>query len=199
MEFDKVIAKRHSIRSFTDKKVSWKDVLDAVDCALQSPAAGNNNNLNYTIIEDPKIIKQLAEDSEQLWIQEASVVVVISSNNRNLKSMYGERGIRYGYQQSGAAIQNFLLKLTDLGLSACWVGAYDDDLICSRIGIPSDMHVEAIVPIGYAKVKGKGKEHYAKKPRLENNIWWNKWQQKRRDYVFKEPPRHTTPVIFGEK
>lgn len=199
MELDKAIYGRHSVRSFKDKKVNWKDVLDCVDCALQAPTAGNNNTLNYTIIEDPKMINMLAEDCDQLWMQDAPVLVVINSNERNLKSMYGERGRIYGHQQAGAAIQNFLLKITELGLSACWVGAYDSDLIRSRVGIPHDMNVEAIIPIGYSKIQTKGKAKVARKPKLDNNVWWNKWQQKRRDSVFKEPPRHSTPVVFGEK
>jgi nitroreductase len=199
MELDKAIYERHSVRSFKDKKVSWKDVLDCVDAALQAPCAGNNYNLNFTIVEDPKRIKQLAEDCDQLWIQEAPTVVVVSSNNRNLKSMYGERGLRYGHQQAGAAIQNFLLKVNELGLSTCWIGAYDDDLICSRMNVPSDMKIEAILPIGYAKAQSKGKKISTRRPKLDNNVWWNNWQQKRRDYVFREPPRHTTPVVFGEK
>ncbi|MDO8563433.1 MAG: hypothetical protein Q7R87_00300, partial [Nanoarchaeota archaeon] len=59
--------------------------------------------------------------------------------------------------------------------------------------------IEAIIPIGYSKVQTKGKAIVARKPKLDNNVWWNTWQQKRRDYVFREPPRHASPVVFGEK
>ena len=62
---------------------------------------------------------------------------------------YGERGRVYCKQQAGAAIQNFLLKIEEKGLSTCWVGHFADNLVKEILKIPDEIDVEAFFPIGY--------------------------------------------------
>lgn len=197
MELEKAILKRRSVRSFKEKKASWKDILIAIEAALQAPFAGNNDHLSFVIVENQNKINKLAEQCEQLWMQEASAIVAVVSNSRILEHLYGERGLIYGRQQAGAAIQNFLLTITDIGLAACWVGAYDDDKVKSTLGAPEHIRVEALIPVGYENVKTK--EAKVVKKRLENSVGWDSFGKKRRDFVFKEAPKHTTPAVWGEK
>ncbi len=124
MEFDKVVRKRKSANHFSGKKVSWKDVLEAIDAANQGPFAGNHNNLHFLIVEEPSTIKDLANCCEQSWISNSNILIVVCSDDTHLQDLYGERGRIYSRQQSGAAIQTLLLKLTDLGISSCWVGIF---------------------------------------------------------------------------
>ena len=185
MEFDSVIKKRKSAQAFTAKKPSWKAILDAIDSAIQNPFAGNHNNLKFLIIEDSKTINKIANLAEQTWISESSTLVLICSNETHLENIYGERGRIYSRQQAGAAIQTLLLKLVDLGLSACWVGAYSDKDIKHLLSIPNKIQIEAIIPIGYenkaVKIEKKKKEH------LEKVIYWESWFNDKRPPLFKEP------------
>ncbi len=199
MELDEAIKKRRSCRSFKDKKADWRVAIDGIEAACQAPFAGNNNHLKFVIIEDPRKIKQLAENCDQSWVQDVGLVVVIVSNEKNLEHMYGEQAKIYGRQQAGAAIQNFLLKVTDLGLGTCWIGSYDEDLILSRIGAPNYMHIEAILPIGYPQSIPKGKEEKILKKSINSAVYWEQWAENRRQHMFIEPERHTTPVVFGQK
>jgi len=184
MEFDNLVKKRHSVRDFADKKTSWKLVLDAIDSTLACPYADNQNNLKFIIIEKPETIKEISKLSEQSWIEDASIVVVVCSDNRHLEKMYGDRGKIYSRQQAGAAIQTLLLKLTDLGLGACWIGAYPDEILEQTLKIPSFMRIEAIIPIGHEKpVKGKPEKI---KLSLEHVIRWEDFSQERRPTLFEE-------------
>lgn len=182
MEFDSVIEKRKSVRSFKNKTVSWKDVLESVDAACNGPFADGLNHLKFLIIESQETIDKLAELSNQLWLNESSVVVVVGSDDSNLENMHGERGRVYSRQQSGAAIENFMLKLTDLGLSSCWVGSFSDETVKQFLGIPSHIQVEALIPIGYEK----GKSPKKKKKALENAIFWEKWDNSKRPTMITE-------------
>jgi nitroreductase len=185
MEFNHVIAKRHSSRSFNKKPVSFKDVMSAIDSAIQGPFAGNMNHLRFLIIEHPDAIKKIAGYCQQTWISEAPIVVIVTSNDSFLEKKYGERGRVYSRQQSGAAIITFILKLTELGLDSCWVGAYSDETIKQLLKIPEHVQVEAIIPIGHEnplKIKKKGK-----KISLERAIYWEKWEGGRRPSVFEDP------------
>ena len=55
MKLDDTIDKRRSIRKFSDKKVRWDLVLEAIDAALKAPYAGNINNLKFVIVESQKL------------------------------------------------------------------------------------------------------------------------------------------------
>jgi len=182
MEFDSVIKKRKSTDRFKNKKVSWKDVLEAIDAANQGPFASNHNHLKFVIVEEPEMINKIAKACDQLWINKAGILVVATSEDKHLEKMFGERGRIYSRQQAGAAISTFLLKITDLKLSSCWVGSYDDHELRLLLEIPEDCQIEAILPIGYDENKSAKK----KKKSLESTIFWEKWDVKKRPEFFEE-------------
>ena len=104
--------------------------------------------------------------------------------------MFDERGRVYSRQSAGAAIYGFLLKLVDLGLSGCWVGAYDDESIRTELSIPKNVQIEAVVPIGY----GTDKDRKKQKRELEHAIYWGKWAQNRRPMIFEEARKDYSPT-----
>lgn len=186
MDFDEVLEKRKSVRSFKNKKVSFEAVIEVVDAALKGPFAGNLNNLKFVVTEDEKKISKIAKIAGQHWITESSLVIVVCSDDTHLESQYGERGRVYSRQQAGAAINTVLLKLIDLGLSGCWVGSYTDELIRNIFGIPAHIQVEAIIPVGYEKGNAKKPKKHA----IENITRWENWNVWRRPTIFAEPPIH---------
>ncbi len=187
MDFDSLLAKRHSVRAYKSKTVGWRNVVEAVDAARMIPYAGNNNNLKILVTFDPEKIAKVAEYAEQLWINEASMVAVVCSDEAQLEKAYGERGRVYSRQQAGAAIQTFLLKLANDGIGACWVGAFEDNKIRSLFKIPENIQVEALIPIGYEKAKPVAPKY---KRALKGFMYWEKWSQKEIPSFFNEPPIH---------
>ena len=184
MRFDELVKERKSVRSFKPKKVAFGDILEAIDSALQGPFAGNLNNMKFIVVEDEKTVLQLAKLANQTWINEAPSLIVVCSDDTHLLNQYGERGRDYARQQAGAVIQTILLKLTELGLGSCWVGSLPYEIAKEVLKIPDQIHIEAIIPVGYEKGK-------AKKPRkhtLETVLKWENWTTLKRPTVFKEPP-----------
>ncbi len=185
MDFDSVIKKRKSVRSFRPRKPNYKDIIEAIDAAIQAPFANSRCHLHYILIENPKTIEQISKLAEQLWITESNFLAVVCSDDTDLENAYGERGRIYSRQQAGASIQNFLLKLTDLGLSTCWVGSYSDRAIRKLLSVPSNVQIEAIIPIGYGRPAPSPRR---KERKIENYIYWEEWKKWRRPTFFKEPP-----------
>lgn len=177
------VDKRTSIRKFKDKKVNFSDVLEAIDAALKTPLAGNISTLKFVIITDPDTKEKIAEYADQLWLADADTLVVVCSKMEQLERMYKERARDYAKQQVGAAIQNFLLRITELGLASCWVGAYLDHEIKNVLTIPGEIVIEAILPVGHPDEKPKPK----KKISLEHAIYWDKWKQSKKPTLTKDP------------
>jgi nitroreductase len=84
-------------------------------------------------------------------------------------------------QQAGAAIQNFLLKITEARLATCWVGHFVDEEIKSILTIPKDIQVEALFPIGYPLRKPEEKRIIE----LDNVLYFNKYGNKKMNEVAK--------------
>jgi nitroreductase len=178
------IESRCSIRKFSNKKVHWDKVIEAIDAANQAPFAGNINNLKFIIVQDPKKIEILTNCCQQSWMKDASYVVVVCSNSKELVNQYGDRGINYNKQQAGAAIQNFLLRITELKLASCWIGAFADNQIMRELRIPETYEIEAVLPIGHPLNK---KSKPARKISVDKKIFWEVWDQKKKPTGYKDP------------
>jgi len=193
MELNKAIEKRRSTRSFKDKKINFKYLIEAIDAANKAPHAGGFYSIRFLIIENPKTINKIAHLAEQHWISQAPALILVCSDERNLENLYGERGRIYARQQAGASTENLILTLTDLGLSSCWVGAFSDEIIREAIGIPGHINIEAIIPVGYEKPEKTKKKITERK--LENSMFWEKWDQRRRPTSFEEDLLGDNPPV----
>jgi nitroreductase len=174
--FDALIRKRRSIRKFSNKKVKWDYIVEAIDAANQAPFAGNLNNLKFIILSTQESKNLIADCCQQNWVADASFVVIICSDSEKLERLYDERGKIYSRQQVGAAIENFLLRIVDLKLGACWIGAFSDDMIKRDFKIPEEFNVEAIIPVGHSMEK----DRKVRKTGVENNVYWELWGSKKK-------------------
>ncbi len=175
MQLDRAIKTRHSCRSFSTKKVNWRDIIKAIDSARLAPLAGNIPTLKFLIVIEEEKIKQLAEACQQSFVGTVDYIVVVVTDPTQTKRSYDERGKKYCSQQAGAAIENFLLKITELGLATCWIGAFSDFQVKKILEIPNEMTVEALFPVGY-EMPPKGKQKA--KPSLDQLLFFDKWKNK---------------------
>jgi len=176
MKLQNSIQKRRSIRKFKDKKVDYRDIFDCLDTTRFAPMAGGYFSLKFLLTDEKDKIKEVAEITEQEFIQEAKYLVIFMSDPKITKNLYKDRAEIYLHQQAGAAIQNFLLSLTEKGLGTCWIGHFNEDRLKRIFKIPAGQIVEAVFPIGYEKEKPKTREVMAE---LYNRMNFNQYGNKR--------------------
>jgi nitroreductase len=176
MQLMNAIKKRKSVKRFSNKKPNWRKVIRAIDAVRFAPAAGNQFAMKFIMISDKETIQKLAESAQQQFIKDAHFIVVAVSDDSKLERSYGERAARYSRQQAGAAIQNFLLTAEEQGLSTVWIGHFVEEQVKNILKIPEGMVVEAFFPIGH---ETKIKRSEARKPELENIIYFGKWGNKK--------------------
>jgi nitroreductase len=124
------------------------------------------------MIDDDEKIKKITEACQQSFVSQAKFVVVVCSNPSRTKNLYGEDAEKWIKQQTGAAIENFLLKITESGLATCWVGYFVEDQIKEILNIPEGVNVEALFPIGYELEKPKTRKS---KIDLDRILYFNKY------------------------
>lgn len=152
MDFDEVIRRRHSVRSYLPHPPSNADIVKILEAADMAPSAGGLKARQIFVITSEPLRKKLAAASlDQEFIAEAPVVVLFCSDLERIAE-YGDRGRDlYCIQDTAAAVENALLKAVDLGLGACWVGAFHEDEVSHICGLPAWLRPTALVTIGFEK------------------------------------------------
>ena len=175
MEFDEVIKERKSVRKYhPTKKPNWRDIIEAVDAGNRGPLAGNIGSVKFILVDDEETIQKIGDACQQTFIAQAPYVVVVCSDTREVLRSYDERGEMYIRQQAGAAIENFLLKITDLDLGSCWVGLFDDNLVKRAIKAKDFVQIEAVLPIGFSIDKTPRR----RKIPLDNSLFFNTYDNR---------------------
>ncbi len=172
MDLREVIRRRRSIRRYRDEPLDVKEIYRLLDEANLSPSAGNLQSRDFIIVDDEELKEKLAYAAlNQSFVAEAPIVVVVCANLKRV-APYGRRGRElYCIQDSAAAIDHLLLLVEDRGLGACWVGAFDENMVSRVLGLPSYIRPVALIPIGYPDEKPDPT------PRLpiENIVHYNGW------------------------
>lgn len=177
MELDKAIKSRTSVKKFNSKKPDWRTIIECIDAARFAPMAGGNYTLKFILVDNSETIKNIAEECQQDFIAKAHYVVVACSVPGITVNAYGKKqGEIYARQQAGAAIQNFLLKIFESGLSTCWVGLFVEEQIKKELKIPANAQVEAVFPIGFEYEKKRARKA---KIDLDNILYFNSYGQKK--------------------
>jgi len=186
MDFDKVIEKRASIRKFSSKKPEIEKIIKIIDTGNKAPSPGNLPILRYIIIEEQDKIEKITESCQQSFIRQAPFVVVICSKSDQINRAYDIRATKYVKHHTGAVIENMLLKLTSMGLDACWVGAYSEVSLRNALKIPNNLEIEAIIPIGYPHISDRAKQK--RKPKLYDRVFYETFGN-----TYKKPFRSANP------
>lgn len=152
MDIFNCIFGRRSIRKFRTEPVEWLKVGRLLEAGLAAPTAGNLHDVRFLVVTDDDKRREIAHYCmDQLWMASAPIFIVVNSTFQKTQRFYGVRGERlYSVQSAAAAAQNILLAAHELGLGACWVGAFDEDSISDVLGIPGHTRVQAVIPVGYA-------------------------------------------------
>lgn len=167
---------RRSIRKFSSREVSWELIYNIIEGALNAPAAGNIQNYWAIVIKDVKKRHELGKMAfQQYWLADAPVLIVVVRDDFHISQMYPEEGPTYSIQNSAAFIENLLLLAHFNDLGACWVEAYDNEVIKEFLGVSMDKTVDAIIPIGYPLENPK----ISKEP-LVSKIFYESFGNKRR-------------------
>jgi len=150
MEVRTAIRERRSIRAFKSDPVAEEVVEELMELANMAPSAGNLQAREFIAVRDDKTKEGLAAAAlNQMFISEVPVCIVVCVNYERI-AHYGERGRElYVFHDTGAAIQNILLAVHDMGLGAVWVGAFDEDPVKRILNLPEHIRPVAIIPVGH--------------------------------------------------
>ena len=178
MDFMDVVAARKSVRSYADKPVEEEKLSKVLEATRLAPSWANKQCCRYIVVKDKAKIQELAGGLNG-WLKQAPVIVVACADPKDS----GDRnGMNYFLVDVGISMQQLVLAATDTGLGTCWIGAFDEAKVKKALGIPENIKVVAMTPLGYpADKEGLGSKLIktvigaGKRKALEDIVHQEKW------------------------
>ncbi|MEM2109694.1 MAG: nitroreductase family protein [Candidatus Odinarchaeota archaeon] len=169
MEFTEIIQKRRSIRRFKDKPIEEDKLQRILEAARIAPSARNLQDWKFIVVKDKKLKEQLVEAAKgQAFIAQAPVVIVACGTKTDYVMTCGQPS--YVIDVSIAAT-HIILKAVEEGLGSCWLGAFYEDRVKKILGIPDNIRVVTMIPIGYPDLEPKPTSRKS----LEEIVCFEKW------------------------
>ena len=155
-----MLKERRSVRKFKDDKVVREILNDAISTALYAPSWANFQTVRYTVIDDDKLLKTLADDGLKGFApnvktlkRAAGAVVVSNVKGKSGCSPQGDyvtsKGDAWEMFDAGIACQTFCLAAYEKGIGTVIMGIFDEDKVAELVDLPEDESVAAIIPYGY--------------------------------------------------
>jgi nitroreductase len=146
MDLMDVIRNRRSVREYRPEAVPQEKIDQVLEAARLAPSWANGQCWTFVVVTDPKVRRRLAEAGNE-WIEHAPVIVAACGDP---KKSGAKNDQAYYMLDIGIAMEHLVLAATDEGLATCWIGWFDEAKAKSALGVPKDIRVVALTPLGYA-------------------------------------------------
>ncbi|MDP2871885.1 MAG: nitroreductase family protein [Bacillota bacterium] len=157
------IKTRRSIRKYKDVPVPEDKLAQVLEAGRAAPSAGNRQPWRFLVVTDPETRKRLVPAARnQEFVGQAGAVIVACAPDPSLKWHMVDVAI---------ALDHMTLAAHELGLGTCWVGAFEPDQVRQLLGIPEEVKVVALLPLGVPDMEGTPRP---RKP-AEEVFVFNRW------------------------
>lgn len=144
-----LIRARRSIRKYKDTPIPDEVFSRIMEAARLAPSGKNLQPWKFIIVKDLAMKEKLAEASRQQYFITQAPVVIVACGFPD--QSYQRQG---NYMQSWAidvtcALDHLMLQAQEDGLGTCWIGAFEEKMVKPLLGVPEDVKVLALTPLGY--------------------------------------------------
>lgn len=153
MDFMDVVASRKSVRGYADRPVEEEKLSKVLEAARLAPSWANKQCCRYVVVKDKAKIQELAGGFNG-WLKQAPVIIVACADP---KDSGAHDSMNYYLVDVGISMQQLVLAATDMELGTCWIGGFDEAKVKKALGVPENIKVVAMTPLGYpAEKEGLG-------------------------------------------
>lgn len=141
------IQTRKSVRHFLDKPIEDNKLQLVLGAGRLAPSASNRQEWRFVIVRDPETRQRLVDAARgQQFVGEAPVIIVAcAATDDHIMPC----GLPCFSIDVAIALDHITLAAVDQGLGTCWIGAFNQDQVKQILGIPDEMCVVELMPIGY--------------------------------------------------
>ena len=174
MDIYEAIKERTSVRAFRQEEIEEKKIERLLEAARLAPSGKNGQPWTFIVVRSEETRKKLVPACKnQAFVGEAPVVIVACGHEeRAYQKMGGDWNSTP--VDIGIALEHLMLAAAAEGLGTCWIGAFIEADVRKILGIPEDVKVVALTPVGYPAAE---KTHRPRKS-LDEITMHEKWEQR---------------------
>lgn len=155
------IFRRRSIRRFTSREVSEREIRDLLEAAMAAPSAVATDPWRFIVVHSAQMRNRIADGLPHgQMLRRAPVGIVVLGD---IEHAHG-RLESYLLQDVSAAIENLLLAASMLGLGACWLGVHPRPERIAHIRelfqLPANMIPVSVIAVGHPAVSPRARTRY---------------------------------------
>lgn len=175
MELMQAIRERKSYRgSFKSEPIPREELKEIAEAGFLAPSGCNRQTPRIVAVDDPKLVKELAEIYGFEWAMTAPAAILIFT-----KPEASVDGKFYHIEDLGAAAQNILLAVTDKGYATTWIEGQihcdgKAEKMAALLNAPEGMEPVIYMPIGIPETEQK----QVNKMAFEERVWFNGYEAK---------------------
>ena len=149
MDVMEAIRNRRSVRAYSDRPIP-AEVMQRMRQALRyAPSACNIQPWHFILIEDARLRQDVAAAARgQHWMAQAPVIVAACGFPEQAYKKMGGYGNSVDIDLA-IAVDHLTLAAASEGLGTCWIGAFSEENVKTLLGVPANVKVVALTPLGY--------------------------------------------------
>ena len=168
MTFQELAQARYSVRSFKDTPIEEEKLNLILEAGRIAPTACNNQPQKIYVAKSEESRKKLASVCRCTF--DAPVILVIGyDRTRDWKNKLMP-GYESGETDAAIVCTHMMLQAFELGIGSCWVGYFNANDVSEVLGLPENVTVSALLPIGYPADDAKPTTNHTKYREFEDTI-----------------------------
>jgi nitroreductase len=151
MEFDALIRRRESVRSYDPSRPVPKEILEKIlDAGRIAPSAANRQPWGFILVSSPEMRARVGKCYGKPWFADAPHFLIVTGRS---SEAWTRRNDGYNSLETDLtiALDHMILAAENEGVGTCWIAAYDPDALRGALGLGNDERVFSITPLGYPR------------------------------------------------
>ena len=148
-----VIRKRRSVRRYKEEPIQEDKLIRVLEAARWAPSGKNLQPWKFILVREKALKEKLATAAAgQYFMAKAPFIIVACGFPDDCYSRMG-RYMKSWPVDVAIALEHLILQAQDEGLGTCWIGSFEEEEVKAILGIPENVKVLALTPLGYSNEK----------------------------------------------
>lgn len=173
MDLYEVVRTRRSIRKYRPDSIPQEVLTRVLDAARIAPSGSNRQPTRLIVVTNDEVkAKLIPMCHDQAFVATAPAVIVACG--RDIEYNRGEWMGRCAMIVDVAiAVDHLTLAARAEGLGTCWIGSFSNAALKESFGLPEDVDVVALTPLGYPDGDQFGEPEG--RISLDEFVRWDRW------------------------
>ena len=147
MTFQELAHARYSVRSFQDRPIEEEHLNLILEAGRVAPTACNFQPQKIYVAKSAESREKLASVC-RCTFGAPVILVVCYDRERDWKNKLMP-GYESGETDAAIVCTHMMLQAFELGIGSCWVGYFNPQTVAETLGLPENVTVSALLPMGY--------------------------------------------------